>query len=217
MLSVLAERVCHCLLSSTQIPLLTFVLEYIGQLEGDLAVKDKECSTLKSQNNALTEENERYRALIQTLLRHPSFTPFIDDLSKDPIYLASQQPRQPQPQQASAAPTPAPSVPSSAQPQNVQPQVNKQRPVQNVKHEGQPRNLSMISEAPVDLSMLNLNHANANANGNFVQQNMPFDFSQPQIYAAHQLPQGPSALDLTLDLVKQNQDDDDFCFNGMNW
>ncbi|GAB7341685.1 hypothetical protein MBLNU457_g0029t1 [Dothideomycetes sp. NU457] len=191
--------------------------EYIGQLEGDLAIKDKECSTLKSHNSALTEENERYRALIQTLLRHPSFTPFLDDISKDPAFISSQQTRQPQPQQAS---TPAPSVPSStqSQPQNVQSQKNNQRPMHNVKHEGQPRNLSTISEAPVDLSLLNLNHANGNFAQQQQQQNMPFDFSQPQIYAAHQIPQGPSPLDLTLDLVKQNHDEDDFSsFNGMNW
>lgn len=191
--------------------------EYIGQLEGDLAIKDKECSTLKSHNNALTEENERYRALIQTLLRHPSFTPFLDDISKDPAFINSQQTRQPQPQQAS---TPAPSV-SSSTPSQTQ-NANNHRQMQNVKHEGKSRNLSTISEAPVDLSLLNLNHAN----GNFAQQqqqqqqqsqNVPFDFSQPQIYAAHQLPQGPSPLDLTLDLVKQNHDEEDFSFNGMNW
>jgi hypothetical protein len=33
------------------------------------------------------QENERYRGLIETLLRHPAFTPFINDISKDPSLL----------------------------------------------------------------------------------------------------------------------------------
>nr|OQO25338.1 hypothetical protein B0A51_06700 [Rachicladosporium sp. CCFEE 5018] len=80
--------------------------EYIGQLEGEVAVKVQEASTLRSENTALMQENERYRGLIETLLRHPAFTPFINDISKDPSVLGMPQ-MQSQPQQA-PQPTPAP-------------------------------------------------------------------------------------------------------------
>jgi len=70
------------------------VLEYIGQLEGEVAQKVQELSTCRSENAVLVEENTRYRALIETLLRHPSFVPFIDDFSKHPAFIASQASRQ---------------------------------------------------------------------------------------------------------------------------
>jgi bZIP-type transcription factor MBZ1 len=60
------------------------------------------------------QENDRYRSLIETLLRHPAFTPFINDISKDPAVLGMPQPQPqmqapPQPQQQhSAQPTPQP-------------------------------------------------------------------------------------------------------------
>merc|ERR1712029_1293644 len=54
--------------------------EYISQLEGEVALKTQEASTLRQENGALLQENERYRGLIETLLRHPAFTPFINDI-----------------------------------------------------------------------------------------------------------------------------------------
>ncbi|EMC92123.1 hypothetical protein BAUCODRAFT_276951 [Baudoinia panamericana UAMH 10762] len=77
--------------------------EYIGQLEGELAHKTQECNDLRQQNVGLLQENDRYRGLIETLLRHPAFHPFINDLSKDPSVLGMPQsqmqapPQQPAP------------------------------------------------------------------------------------------------------------------------
>ena len=42
--------------------------EYIGQLEGEVAMKTQESNTLRQENQALMQENERYRGLIETLL-----------------------------------------------------------------------------------------------------------------------------------------------------
>jgi len=61
--------------------------EYIGQLESEIALRTQESSVLRSENSSLRQENERYRGLIETLLRHPAFTPFINDISKDPSLL----------------------------------------------------------------------------------------------------------------------------------
>lgn len=137
--------------------------EYIGQLEGEVAVKAQEVTTLKTENTALTEENARYRALIQTLLRHPSFTPFIEDLSKDPAFIASQ---------GQLAP-------------NQLPQSQPRRSITPAQPQ-QARHMSTtMTDAPVDLSMLNIGN-----NGSFpVQAGMGFDFSQSQMYASQQFPQ----------------------------
>jgi len=63
--------------------------EYIGQLEGEVAMKAQEAQNLRNQNTALMQENDRYRGLIETLLRHPAFTPFIQDISQDPSVLGA--------------------------------------------------------------------------------------------------------------------------------
>lgn len=83
--------------------------EYIGQLEGEVALKAQENVTLRSENDALIQENERYRGFIETILRHPAFGPFMNDISKDPSLLGlpsapsqssqnQSQPQQPQQQ-----------------------------------------------------------------------------------------------------------------------
>ncbi|KAJ8607827.1 hypothetical protein MRB53_040020 [Persea americana] len=81
--------------------------------KGEVAVKAQEAATLRSEYDALMQENERYRGFIETILRHPAFGPFMNDLSKDPSILGlpqqqnqSQQPSQNQaPQQQPQQPT----------------------------------------------------------------------------------------------------------------
>jgi hypothetical protein len=58
--------------------------EYISQLEGEVAMKAQEANDLRVENRSLQEENGRCRRLIEVLLRHPSYAPFIEDISKDP-------------------------------------------------------------------------------------------------------------------------------------
>ena len=58
--------------------------EYISQLEGEVAVKAQEANDLRVENRNLQEENGRCRRLIEVLLRHPAYAPFIEDISKDP-------------------------------------------------------------------------------------------------------------------------------------
>ena len=92
-------------------------------------MKTQEANNLRTDNVSLMQENERYRGLIETLLRHPAFTPFIDDISKNPAALGvpqqqpqmQMQPQQPQqPPMTSAQPTP--------QPQQLQPQREMKQP-----------------------------------------------------------------------------------------
>ncbi|KAK5128859.1 hypothetical protein LTR85_000192 [Meristemomyces frigidus] len=101
--------------------------EYIGQLEGEVAMKAQEANGLRTENAALMQENDRYRGLIETLLRHPAFTPFINDISKDPSVLGmpqQQQRMQPQQQQLQQPPVSHP----TPQPQQQQQQQQDSKP-----------------------------------------------------------------------------------------
>ncbi|KAK5690340.1 hypothetical protein LTR17_025952, partial [Elasticomyces elasticus] len=77
-----------------------------GRLEGEVALKVQEATSLRQENTTVLQENGRYRGLIETLLRHQAFAPFIHDISKDAAILDMPQqqtqhlPAPPQQQQA---------------------------------------------------------------------------------------------------------------------
>ncbi|KAF2261808.1 hypothetical protein CC78DRAFT_619139 [Lojkania enalia] len=150
--------------------------EYIGQLEGEVAMKTNECNELRSQNRALMEENARSRAFIERLLRHQAFTPFLEELSRDESLQSKPVPS------LSTAPTPTPA--------STRKDVN---PYQNQFAISQPENpqigMALIPETPLDISMLNLN-TNTNGN-NWPMNNMSFNYQQPQVFAVLEVPQGP--------------------------
>jgi hypothetical protein len=64
-----------------------FALEYITQLEAEIANKVNENGDLKSQNRALIDENRRLSDLTRMLLSSPSFSTFLDHLSSNPTSL----------------------------------------------------------------------------------------------------------------------------------
>ncbi|KAK3670965.1 hypothetical protein LTR78_009081 [Recurvomyces mirabilis] len=180
--------------------------EYISQLEGELALKAQESNSLRQDNSALMQENQRYRGLIETLLRHPAFTPFINDISKDPTVLGMPQ------QQTQHLQAPAQTPAAQQQPQQQQQQQqNQNQPQQDVKPEfmnfdagqleipsqqhQQPQqqqqqiNLAMIPEE--NFSKLNLNNGLRNSmnlnGGNHFGVNA---------YAVTDLPPGPDPRQL---------------------
>ncbi|KAF2792502.1 hypothetical protein K505DRAFT_408627 [Melanomma pulvis-pyrius CBS 109.77] len=151
--------------------------EYIGQLEGEIAMKTNEANELRTQNRALMEENARSRAFIERLLRHQAFTPFLEELSRDESLDSK-------PTMASLSSTPTP-APAPAR-KDVNPYQNQQygmsQPEQT--HIG----MTLIPETPLDLSMLNLGTQNWGMN------NLnSFNYQQPQVFAVLELPEGPSA------------------------
>merc|ERR1712230_262179 len=73
--------------------------EYIGQLEGEIAVKVNENTDLRNQNRALMEENTRLSDLTRMLLSSPSFSGFLDTLASNPAAAQTAQAVQQQPQQ----------------------------------------------------------------------------------------------------------------------
>ena len=76
--SALEERV-STLLDSCQLVLI--ILEYIGQLEGEVTAKTNEANDLRLQNRALMEENARLTELTRTLLSSHHFASFLNDAS----------------------------------------------------------------------------------------------------------------------------------------
>lgn len=154
--------------------------EYIGQLEGEVAVKVNEANELRVQNRALMEENARSRAFIERLLRHQAFTPFLEELSREeglaPKPTMASMPSTSTPVVAAPAPAPAPF------------------PAQQFRTMSQPENthagMTLVPETQMDFAMLNINSNGANPNPNYM--NNGFSFQQPQVFAVTELPEGPS-------------------------
>lgn len=67
--------------------MLIWSLEYISQLEAEIANKVNENGDLRSQNRALMDENKRLSDLTRMLLSSPSFSTFLDHLSTSPTAL----------------------------------------------------------------------------------------------------------------------------------
>jgi hypothetical protein len=175
------------------------VTEYIGQLEGELALKNQETATLRNENQSILAENERYRGLIETLLRHPAFSPFINDISRDPQQLFPQPPqqqqqRQPQqqPQQQAVTPTPQQAQPQVQQ-QDMKPEYPdfdaSQLQIPMSQQEQQHTvNLVTIPEEP--FNKLNLyGNRSMNFNNNY----------SVNAYALTELPTGPDPMNLLLE------------------
>jgi len=152
--------------------------EYISQLEGEVAAKNSEVNDLKIQNRALAEENARFRALAEKLLRHQAFHPFLDELSRDPALADSLSKMGQGPSTQSQAKD---VDPYSVQSQSFVPQDNQ--------HVG----MALVPEPQVDFSSLNIG-----GNGNWVMQQahgLPM-FQQPQVFAVLEVPE-PEPLDLS--------------------
>lgn len=153
--------------------------EYIGQLEGEVAVKVQENNELRNQNRALAEENARSRAFIERLLRHKAFTPFLDDLAQEEA-LSGQAPMASMPSTSTpvaAAPAPAPAPFQFSQPEPTQ------------------VGMTMVPETQLDFSMLNINNNAAN-NPNWNMNG--FNGYTPRVFAVTELPEGPvNPLDIS--------------------
>lgn len=106
--SVRVERVRDICFESSRELMLTITTEYISQLEGEVAMKAQEANEYRLENRSLVEENGRCRRLIEVLLRHPAYAPFIEDISKDPSIAGSLA-------QAQQSQTASASVPSQRQ------------------------------------------------------------------------------------------------------
>jgi hypothetical protein len=172
--------------------------EYIGQLEGEVALKAQESNVLRQENQALLAENERYRGLIETLLRHPAFTPFINDISNDPssILPRQQQPIRPPPPQQQQQQPPVNTAPNSQPtqqqaPPTTQPDMKPGFPNFDASQLQIPQ--SQPEQSQVNLAMIPEESFNKlNIHG--FQQG--FKFNQVNAYAVTEVPTGPDPVEL---------------------
>lgn len=164
---------------------------------------------MRSENSRILQENERYRGLLETLLRHPAFTPFIKDISANPSALdisqlqekASQSvpapPQQPQQQQqAPVQPQPQPIQEDvkpefmnfdASQLQIPQQQTQVAPAQQQQQQQGNQRiGLAMVPEN--DFSKLNIN--------GLQQQPMNFNYQSVNAFPITSMPMGPDPVDL---------------------
>lgn len=143
--------------------LLTVFLEYIGQLEGEVAVKTQEANDLRAENRQLMEENSRLTDLTRMLLQSSAFSGFLTELSNNGLP-APQQPQQPQA--------------SRPQPQPTRKDVNPHHAAQQI--QSQPQiGMAMIPEQ--DFSMLDAPSTGWNSGMD--------TFS---VFAVTELPRGPA-------------------------
>ena len=162
------------------------MIEYIGQLEGEIATKVKDADDLRAENEALKAENTRLTDLTRMLLASPAFSTFLNDLSSNEgtasSKVVSETPTQPSNvdhQQFKATPC------KDANPnqQNLQSQ-------QSNDHIG----MAFIPENSMDFSLLNSTH-------NTWGGNMDFGFNNAQVFSVVELPQGPAVDSIDIGLL----------------
>lgn len=160
-------------------------LEYIGQLESEIASRTNEAHDLRIQNRSLYEENSRLTDLAHMLLSSPHFSSFMEEMNVNgmpqlPTQQQSQQP-QPQPQQQQQQPS------QQSQPQAMpQPSVPKDANPNAASQEFQmPQNVVMVPNQGMDMSALGLNNGGWNSGIDINYANVP-------VFAVTEVPEGPA-------------------------
>jgi hypothetical protein len=151
------------------------LIEYIGQLEGEIAAKSQEANDMRAQNEQLREENNRLTDLTRMLLSSQAFAGFLQELSQSGLPPPNAQVNAQQQKQARPQPQSKPrrkdvsSNDASHQMQIQQPQIG----------------MALIPETPIDLSAFQPSNAWMTA----------LPTSDFQVYAVTELPEAP-VLDL---------------------
>ena len=155
-------------------------IEYIGQLEGEIAAKTAEADDLRAKNEALMNENAQLHELTRTLLSSPAFSEFVNEAG-------AQAP-------ASAPTTQAPVVKSEPTQQPTKKDINPNSAVaqtsQSQQFDTPYVGMTMIPEHPVDL---NTYESNTDSWAN----TMDFSLYDQQVFAVTSLPEGPTMDQLT--------------------
>ena len=156
-------------------------IEYIGQLEGELAAKSTEADDLRAKNEALMKENAQLHELTRSLLSSPAFSEFLKEAGA-------------QPPASAPATTQAPVVKSEPTPQPSKKDVNPNSAVtqtpQSQQFDTPYIGMAMIPEHPVDM---NVYESNTDSWAN----NMDFSLYDQQVFAVTSLPEGPAIDQLT--------------------
>lgn len=143
-------------------------LEYIGQLEGEVASRTAEANELKSKNRELMEQNSQLTQLTRAMLGHPSFQTFMQECSNDPSILHNAQNQRDQP--------------ASNSQEESQSQGSVKQEQSSHSDESTHVGFASVPENNLNFSMLNLgnNHWDAGHAG--------FNFQQPQVFSVFEVP-----------------------------
>ncbi len=146
------------------------MLEYIGQLEGEVASKVDEANALRSENRQLREENNRLTDLTRMLLSSPAFTGFLQELNQSGLPETTR----PQTRQERAQPQPQPSR-KDVNPHDAARQLQSQQPQVG---------MALIPEPNADLSLYDI-----------PSWTSAIPTTDYHVFAVTEIPQGPT-LDL---------------------
>lgn len=145
--------------------------EYIGQLEGEVAVKVQEANDLRVQNRQLMEENTRLSDLTRMLLSSQAFSGFLNELSQNGM----------------PAPSTAALAVSQPQPQPTKKDVNPHQATRQAQNQQTQVGMTIIPESTLDFSMLeSIPTSNWNAG---------LGMNSYQVCAVMEIPEGP-AIDI---------------------
>lgn len=147
------------------------MIEYIGQLEGEVAVKAKENNDLRAENRQLREENTRLTDLTRMLLSSQAFSGFLQELSQNGVPASALQQQQSHQAQAQAQSQPQP-TPKDVNPTEATRQMQNQRPQIG---------MALIPEMNMDMSMLEPSSS----------WNTPLMSNNFQVYSLTDLPAEP--------------------------
>lgn len=115
--------------------------EYIGQLEGEVAVKVQEANDLKVQNRQLMEENTRLTDLTRMLLSSQAFSGFLNELSVSGL-----------PPPSTTTSVPQSQIQSRAQP--TRKDVNPHHAARHVQSQQPQIGMALVPDSALDFSML---------------------------------------------------------------
>ena len=143
------------------------MLEYIGQLEGEVQSKVDEANALRTENRQLREENNRLTDLTRMLLSSPAFTGFLQELNQSGVPETSRL----QPRQERAQPQPQPTR-KDVNPHDAARQLLSQQPQVG---------MALVPEPNVDLSLYDISSWNST-----------IPTTDYHVFAVTEMPQGPT-------------------------
>lgn len=154
--------------------------EYIGQLEGEIAVKTAESDDLRLKNEELLAENTRLADLTRMLLSSSAFSTFLNDLSSGGVA-------------SSSAPV-LTTLPSSTIKSEPPPQPNPRKDVNP--HQAAAQQAQSQQTGPqIGMALVPETHINYTAfdsTNNAWAGNMDLSLYNAQVFTVTELPQGPA-------------------------
>lgn len=153
--------------------LILYTIEYIGQLEGEVAAKTNEANDLRVQNRALAEENSRLTDLTRMLLSSSHFSSFLNDISINGLPAPPQQ-------------TPSTQAPVQSTPHK---DANPNLANQDIQMQQDPQvGMAMIPEQSLEYG----SNTGLDMNSSGWNTGIDMNYTNTQVFAVVDVPEGPA-------------------------